>query len=355
MAASIPPVSASFPRGLRVLVVDDEPSRSSVHHQLQPLGYVVTSCNSASEALSYCQTGMSAFDVVLAESSIVASDEISGRLFVSSMDSTPVILMSEGATTDDVMRAVQLGAVDYLDKPLSTLKLKNIWQHSVRKMMLHQSTANVNATTCYDDCRDLSFGAVTAANSKRPSFDSPGTPSHHNATEAFSAGSIPTAATTTTATVTDISASVCDVDISMTDVESQALAAFNKNTTTANVESHQWGYPNIMQPGVVRGTPIIAMPPTSGYHHQQDPLLRTSKSVSTLLAPSPSPASLAPPQQQEAAVGAIASATYDQPLIPEGFLSVDAARKERGGPLGLKLDVSNSLLTRINGVLASSS
>jgi len=292
------------------------------------------------------------------QSSIVAPDEISGRAFISSMDFTPVILMSEGATTDDVMRAVQLGAVDYLDKPLSTLKLKNIWQHSVRKMMMHQSTVNVNVNTitCYDDCHERSSGAATAVNSKRPSFDSPGTPSHHHdATEAFSAGSIPTAAT---ATVTDISASVCDVDISMTDVESQALAAFNSTATAAaNVESHQWGYPNVLQPGVVWGTPILAMPlTTTGYnhhHHHQDPLLRRSESASTLLAPSSSPASLAP--QQEAAVGGIASATYDQPLIPKGFLSIDAAKKAGGGPLGLKLDVTESLLTRINGVLTSSS
>lgn len=250
--------------------------------------------------------------------------------------------MSEGATTDDVMRAVQLGAVDYLDKPLSTLKLKNIWQHAVRKMMLHQSTVNVNTTTRYDDCRDLSSGAVAAANSKRPSFDSPGTPAHQDATETFSAGSIPTAATT----VTDISASVCDLDIAMTDVESQALAAFNN---TANVESQHWGYPNILQPRCVWGTPILAMPPTTGYNHQQDPLLRRSESASTLLAPSPSPASLAP--QQEAAVGGIVSTTYDQPLIPEGFLSIDAAKKERGGPLGLKLDVSSLLLSNLNGIL----
>ncbi|PSC75444.1 hypothetical protein C2E20_1618 [Micractinium conductrix] len=44
--------------------------------------------------------------------------------------------MSECGSTQDVLRAVHLGAADFLDKPLSLLKLKNIWQHSVRKMML---------------------------------------------------------------------------------------------------------------------------------------------------------------------------------------------------------------------------
>jgi hypothetical protein len=69
------------------------------------------------------------------QSRVVAADEISGRAFVEAFEDTPVVLMSDCGATVDVMRAVQLGAVDFLDKPLSLLKLKNIWQHSVRKMM----------------------------------------------------------------------------------------------------------------------------------------------------------------------------------------------------------------------------
>lgn len=65
---------------------------------------------------------------------MVASDEAVGRSFIDSFEDTPVVLMSDSACTHDVMRAVQLGAVDFLDKPLSLLKLKNIWQHSVRKV-----------------------------------------------------------------------------------------------------------------------------------------------------------------------------------------------------------------------------
>lgn len=33
----------------------------------------------------------------------------------------------------DVMHGIELGAVDVLEKPLSSLKLRNIWQHVVRK------------------------------------------------------------------------------------------------------------------------------------------------------------------------------------------------------------------------------
>lgn len=69
----------------------------------------------------------------------MAADEATGRAFVGAFDDTPVVLMSEGGDEGDVMRSVTLGAVDFMDKPLSALKLKNIWQHSVRRMMQRTS------------------------------------------------------------------------------------------------------------------------------------------------------------------------------------------------------------------------
>lgn len=49
----------------------------------------------------------------------------------------PVVLMSEkGSSTDDVWRGIEVGAADVLEKPLSLLKLRNIWQHVVRKVWL---------------------------------------------------------------------------------------------------------------------------------------------------------------------------------------------------------------------------
>ena len=66
---------------------------------------------------------------------LAAPEEAKGTEFVEAFEDTPVVLMSENAGLEDVMRAVKMGAVDFLDKPLSLLKLKNIWQHSVRRMM----------------------------------------------------------------------------------------------------------------------------------------------------------------------------------------------------------------------------
>ncbi|KAI7840077.1 hypothetical protein COHA_006207 [Chlorella ohadii] len=124
--------------GLRVLLVDEEPSQAAIAAQLESrdLQYSVCCVKTAAEALGLSRSGGHAFDVVLAEAKVVAGDEAVGRSFVDAFEDTPVVLMAAAAGHADVLRAVKMGAVDFLDKPLSLLKLKNIWQHSVRKMML---------------------------------------------------------------------------------------------------------------------------------------------------------------------------------------------------------------------------
>lgn len=52
------------------------------------------------------------------------------------------MLMSDGSNKSDILRGIELGAVDFLEKPLSNLKLKNIWQHVVRKVSENLVTAN---------------------------------------------------------------------------------------------------------------------------------------------------------------------------------------------------------------------
>lgn len=56
-----------------------------------------------------------------------------------------------------VAPGIQLGAVDFLAKPLSPLKLQNIWQHTVRKMM---GNMNIN---CSADASQASAPAAPAA------------------------------------------------------------------------------------------------------------------------------------------------------------------------------------------------
>ncbi len=64
---------------------------------------------------------------------LLSADDTTGRSFVDAFFDVPIVAMSDSAeATKEAMHAVELGAVDLLSKPLSMLKLKNIWQHSVR-------------------------------------------------------------------------------------------------------------------------------------------------------------------------------------------------------------------------------
>jgi len=46
----------------------------------------------------------------------------------------PLVLMGASTGPDEVMKGIELGAVDFLEMPISPLKLRNIWQHVVRKV-----------------------------------------------------------------------------------------------------------------------------------------------------------------------------------------------------------------------------
>ena len=65
----------------------------------------------------------------------LAKDATDGGTLRQSASHLPLVLMSEkGSSTDDVWRGIEVGAADVLEKPLSLLKLRNIWQHVVRKV-----------------------------------------------------------------------------------------------------------------------------------------------------------------------------------------------------------------------------
>lgn len=226
---------------------------------------------------------------------MVAPEDCVGRAFIVAFASTPVVLMSEGGTTEDVMRAVQLGAVDFLDKPLSLLRLKNIWQHSVRKLMA---------------CQPGMSTEPEFANSKRPSLDSPGTPSVQDA-ETYSAGSFPTETCFTGGELEMID------DDSGSGHATRPPLGFKASTfgpMNSLPPASQWP---ALQPGCVWGTPVGGpMGPPALCNSLKEGYLRRAESFA------------APP--------------VDGLLVKGG-----------GPPIGLKLDVSDSLLNMINGALCA--
>lgn len=67
---------------------------------------------------------------------MVVKDDTEGNLLLQAARDLPLVLISSpGTTTECVWRGIEVGAADVLEKPLSLLKLQNIWQHVVRKVM----------------------------------------------------------------------------------------------------------------------------------------------------------------------------------------------------------------------------
>lgn len=350
---SIPP---SFPKGLRVLLVDEEPSMSRIEAQLQhpDLGYAVTSCCSATEALGLVCSSTAGFDVVLAESKLVAPGESAGRGFIEAFGETPVVLMSGSCSTEEVLTAVRLGAADVLDKPLSLLKLKNIWQHSVRKMM------HANSTSCLSDAS----ADGSAPRSRAPSIDCPGTPMALGAdmADVFSCGSARRSEDSMFVAAGGSSfftTSAPDYFEPMAVESAAAQQALPRQATQTSAFAQmvpvqpacQWPE---LQPGCVWGTPVggSIAPPLPGAAAAWPQAAQVHAAAAQPPAPHPLGGA--------AFGGLLYSAPGAQlalPLapcsvdLPPGFLSGNCVSGR--GPIGLKLRKSSSLLSLINSTLGA--
>lgn len=137
-----------FPEGLRVLLLESAASSSNTTALLQGLKYEVMAVGELSGALAALRRNSSsgsgsccsrAFDVVLADSQLLAGD--GQLLLLRGAQPLPVVLMGgERCSAAEVLAAVEAGAADVLDRPLSQLKLRNLWQHTVRMMMCADSS-----------------------------------------------------------------------------------------------------------------------------------------------------------------------------------------------------------------------
>ena len=107
----------------RLLLIDDDPNTlASLSRAFRFAGYEASVCDSAARALELVRTER--FDVIFSDVVMPGKDGISLLEDLKAGGiTTPVVMISGQANVETAVRATRLGAVDFLEKPLSTEKL----------------------------------------------------------------------------------------------------------------------------------------------------------------------------------------------------------------------------------------
>ncbi|XP_010269955.1 PREDICTED: two-component response regulator-like APRR2 isoform X4 [Nelumbo nucifera] len=130
-----------FPKGLRVLLLDEDSiSVAQTKSKLEEMHYIVSTFSNESDALTELANKPENFHVAIVEVSVGKSYG-SFRFLETAKDLptvTDVWIISAAVTSNihclsTMMKCIALGAAEFLQKPLSEDKLRNIWQHVVHK------------------------------------------------------------------------------------------------------------------------------------------------------------------------------------------------------------------------------
>ncbi len=107
----------------QLLLIDDDPNTlASLSRAFRLAGYEATVCDSAARALELIREQR--FDLIFSDVVMPGKDGISLLQDLKAAGvTTPVVMISGQANVETAVRATRLGAVDFLEKPLTTDKL----------------------------------------------------------------------------------------------------------------------------------------------------------------------------------------------------------------------------------------
>src|SRR5262245_18699507 len=134
-----------------LLVVDDEASiLSTLKKALGLEGFAVDVAGGVALAEERIRKGN--YDLLILDVSLPDGDGV-GLLekLRSSGLSGPAIMMSGNATIDAAVRATKLGALDFLEKPISTDRLLVVVENALRLVRAEAEAAELRAETGYFD------------------------------------------------------------------------------------------------------------------------------------------------------------------------------------------------------------
>jgi two-component system, NtrC family, nitrogen regulation response regulator NtrX len=127
-----------LPRKAHLLLVDDDPSTlASLSRAFRLAGHEATVCDNAARALDLVRS--EAFDLILSD---VVMPGKNGIELLEDLKRagvrTPIVLVSGQANIEMAVQATKLGALDFLEKPLSTDKLLVTLENAMRLSRLQE-------------------------------------------------------------------------------------------------------------------------------------------------------------------------------------------------------------------------
>lgn len=136
----MPPVS-SHP--LSILVVDDEGDvRNMLVEYFRELGHLAESAADGPSAVAAITARPSTFGIVICDLQLPGVDGLGVLKAAKAADpSIAVIIMTGYASVDSAVRAVRLGAYDYLTKPFTLGQIEGIVNRAAGRQVLDRGTA----------------------------------------------------------------------------------------------------------------------------------------------------------------------------------------------------------------------
>src|SRR6266487_2523232 len=122
----------------RVLIVDDDASTlASIARTFRLAGHEAVVCDNAARAITLLQ--QERFDIVFSDVVMPGKDGLAMLAELRELGvMTPIIMISGQATVDMAVRATRLGAVDFLEKPISADKLLLTVENALRLVRLEE-------------------------------------------------------------------------------------------------------------------------------------------------------------------------------------------------------------------------
>src|SRR2546429_92746 len=125
-----------MPQKAHLLIVDDEANTlASLTRAFRIAGHEAAVCDNAAKAMELAKT--QSFDLILSDVVMPGKDGLSLLEDLKSQGVTaPVVMMSGQAHIEMAVRATRLGALDFLEKPISTEKLLLTVENALRLQRL---------------------------------------------------------------------------------------------------------------------------------------------------------------------------------------------------------------------------